>query len=257
MGGAFVTGPNGLGDVNEPRVPTHSFAMHFEPHKGFDPFAIPDGCARNSEAPSLFLKRLDKADPLRQAKAAKFHNCGDAPVVHFQKHIDVLGPATMPRHMRAVGCKFGGVAVFVKFFEDADDGIHCARVDEVTRASMLTPREGLAKLFFRDYLPRGETGKDVLMGSIYEILMLLIGVARTFIFAHFIMSWLISFNVLNVHQQFVGQVWYTLQRILDPIYRPIRRFMPDLGGIDLSPIVALLGLEIIRIVLHNNQAVFF
>ena len=95
-----------------------------------------------------------------------------------------------------------------------------------------------------------------MMGSIFDILMLLLGVARTFIFAHFIMSWLISFNVLNVHQQFVGQVWYTLQRILDPIYRPIRRFMPDLGGIDLSPIVALLGLEIIRIVLINNQAVF-
>jgi YggT family protein len=95
------------------------------------------------------------------------------------------------------------------------------------------------------------------MGSLYLILMFLLGIARTFIFIHFIMSWLISFNVLNVHQQFVGQVWYTLQRILEPLYRPIRRFMPDLGGIDLSPLVALIGIEIIRIVLMQNQSLFF
>lgn len=95
------------------------------------------------------------------------------------------------------------------------------------------------------------------MQSIFQILMLLLSVARFFIFAHFIMSWLISFNVLNVRQPFVAQVWYTLQRILDPVYRPIRRFMPDLGGIDLSPIVALIGIEIIRILLINNAALFF
>ena len=95
------------------------------------------------------------------------------------------------------------------------------------------------------------------MVSVIQILLLIIGVIRFFVIAHFIMSWLISFNVLNVHQQFVGQVWYTLQRILDPIYRPIRRFMPDLGGIDLSPIVALIGIEIIRIILVNNAGLFF
>ena len=94
------------------------------------------------------------------------------------------------------------------------------------------------------------------MTSLFQILMLILSVARFFIFAHFIMSWLISFNVLNVNQPFVAQVWYSLQRILDPIYRPIRRFMPDLGGIDLSPIVALLGIEIIRIVLMNNIGLF-
>ena len=95
------------------------------------------------------------------------------------------------------------------------------------------------------------------MNSVYDILMLLLGVARTFIFAHFIMSWLISFDVLNVRQPLVGQVWYTLQRILEPLYAPIRRFLPNMGGIDLSPIVALLSLEVIRIVLFNNQALFY
>ena len=87
------------------------------------------------------------------------------------------------------------------------------------------------------------------MNDLVQIALLLIGVARTFIFIHFIMSWLISFNVLNLQQQFVAQVWYGLNRLLDPIYRPIRRVLPDMGGIDLSPIVALIGLEILRILI--------
>ena len=95
------------------------------------------------------------------------------------------------------------------------------------------------------------------MTSLFQILMLLLGVARFFIFAHFIMSWLISFDVLNVRQPLVGQVWYTLQRILEPIYRPIRSVLPNLGGIDLSPIVALIAIEIIRILLVNNVALFY
>ena len=94
------------------------------------------------------------------------------------------------------------------------------------------------------------------MSSIFEILLLLIGVARTVIFIHFIMSWLISFNVLNARQPFVQNVWYGLERILQPVYQPIRRVLPNLGGLDLSPIVALIGLEIIRIILMNNAGIF-
>ena len=95
------------------------------------------------------------------------------------------------------------------------------------------------------------------MTSLFQILMLLLGIARFFIFAHFIMSWLISFDVLNVRQPLVGQIWYTLQRILEPIYRPLRNILPNLGGIDLSPIVALIAIEIIRILLVNNIALFY
>jgi len=94
------------------------------------------------------------------------------------------------------------------------------------------------------------------MSSIFEILLLLIGVARTVIFIHFIMSWLISFNVLNARQPFVQNVWYGLERLLQPVYQPIRRVLPNLGGLDLSPIVALIGLEIIRIILINNSGIF-
>lgn len=94
------------------------------------------------------------------------------------------------------------------------------------------------------------------MLTIFQALLLIISVVRFFVIAHFIMSWLIRFEVLNIRQEFVGQVWYTLQRILDPIYSRVRRFMPDLGGIDLSPIVVLVGLEILRIFLINNMGAF-
>jgi YggT family protein len=94
------------------------------------------------------------------------------------------------------------------------------------------------------------------MLTIIQALLLIISVVRFFVIAHFIMSWLIRFEVLNVRQQFVGQVWYTLERVLEPIYGPIRRMLPNMGGIDLSPIVVLVGLEILRIFLINNVGAF-
>ena len=89
------------------------------------------------------------------------------------------------------------------------------------------------------------------MQSILEILLMIIGVARVFVIAHFILSWLIQFQVLNLRQPFVARVWYGLNRLLQPVYAPIRRILPDMGGIDLSPLVALLALEALRIVLTN------
>lgn len=87
------------------------------------------------------------------------------------------------------------------------------------------------------------------MGDLVEIALLIIGVLRTFIIAHFIMSWLIQFEVLNIRQQFVGQVWYTLSRLLEPVYAPIRRMLPNMGGIDLAPLVALIGLQAVVILI--------
>src|SRR5690606_14704475 len=55
-----------------------------------------------------------------------------------------------------------------------------------------------------------------------------------------IMSWLISFNVINTHNRFVHMVGDFLYRITEPALRPIRRFLPDLGGLDLSPVVLIL-----------------
>lgn len=95
------------------------------------------------------------------------------------------------------------------------------------------------------------------MTSIFQILMLLLDILWFFIIAHVVMSWLISFQVLNLHQQFVAQVWHMLNKILEPIYRPIRRILPPMSGIDLAPLVALVGVYAVRIILMNNAAAFY
>jgi YggT family protein len=55
--------------------------------------------------------------------------------------------------------------------------------------------------------------------------------------SYIIMSWLISFNVINTRNQFVATVWRILNQITEPILRPIRRFVPNVGGLDLSPLI--------------------
>ncbi|MDK3017774.1 YggT family protein [Pseudodonghicola flavimaris] len=95
------------------------------------------------------------------------------------------------------------------------------------------------------------------MQSLFQILMLILSIAQFFVIAHVIMSWLINFQVLNPRQQLVSQIWYGLNRVLEPIYGPIRRLLPPMGGLDLAPLVALLGIYVIEIVLRNNMAVFY
>jgi YggT family protein len=94
------------------------------------------------------------------------------------------------------------------------------------------------------------------MQSLFEILMLLLNVVWFFIIAHVIMSWLINFQVLNTRQQLVAQIWYGLNRLLEPLYAPVRRVLPAMGGIDLAPLVVLLIVAALRIILVNNYALF-
>jgi len=95
------------------------------------------------------------------------------------------------------------------------------------------------------------------MTSLFEILLLILGVVKLFIILHFIMSWLISFQVLNLNQPIVAQIWYSLQRLMEPLYGPIRRILPNMGGLDLSPLVALLGIYALEIILKNNASLFY
>jgi YggT family protein len=78
------------------------------------------------------------------------------------------------------------------------------------------------------------------MMAIYGPLQLILSVVYFIMIAHIIMSWLINFQVLNLQQPIVHQIWQGLNRMLEPIYGPIRRYLPDLGGIDLAPLVALI-----------------
>lgn len=94
------------------------------------------------------------------------------------------------------------------------------------------------------------------MQSLFQILMLLLNVVWFFIIAHVIMSWLVNFQVLNTRQQLVAQIWYGLNRLLEPIYGPVRRILPQMGGIDLAPLAVLLAVAALRIILVNNYALF-
>ena len=62
------------------------------------------------------------------------------------------------------------------------------------------------------------------------------------IIAAAILSWLIAFNVVNQRNQFVSTVGIFLYRVTEPALRPIRNLLPDLGGIDISPIILIIGL---------------
>jgi YggT family protein len=94
------------------------------------------------------------------------------------------------------------------------------------------------------------------MTSLLQILLMILNVVYYIVIAHVIMSWLINFNVLNRNQPLVWQIWTGLERLLEPIYRPIRRVLPNMGGLDLSPIVLIVAIYAARIVLVNNAAAF-
>jgi len=94
------------------------------------------------------------------------------------------------------------------------------------------------------------------MTSLFQILLLILDVAWFIVIVHIIMSWLISFQVLNLRQPFVAQIWDGLNRLLDPIYSKVRQFLPNMGGLDLAPLVVLIGLYAVRIILFNNLAAF-
>lgn len=81
---------------------------------------------------------------------------------------------------------------------------------------------------------------------ILQILSMLLNILWWIIIVQAVMSWLLAFNVINTHNEFVRQLWLVLERITEPLYRPIRRIMPDFGGIDLTPIVVLILIAIIQ-----------
>lgn len=93
------------------------------------------------------------------------------------------------------------------------------------------------------------------MTSLYQILMLILNVAQFIVLAHVIMSWLINFQVLNIRQPLVSKIWYGLERLLEPLYAPIRRILPPMG-LDLAPLVVLIAIYALQIILQNNVAAF-
>jgi YggT family protein len=82
--------------------------------------------------------------------------------------------------------------------------------------------------------------------TLIGIIDVLLQVTMYVIFAQVILSWLIAFNVINIRSDAVRSVVVVIDRLTAPLYRPIRRLLPDFGGIDFSPLVVLLVIAIIR-----------
>jgi YggT family protein len=82
--------------------------------------------------------------------------------------------------------------------------------------------------------------------ALFGIVDMILQVLVWIIIAQIIISWLVAFNVINTQSNFVRTLLDALDRLTAPLYRPIRKVMPDFGGIDFSPIVLILAIQILR-----------
>ena len=82
--------------------------------------------------------------------------------------------------------------------------------------------------------------------ALFGIIVMILQVLVWVIIAQVIISWLVAFNVINTQSNFVRTVLDVLDRLTAPLYRPIRKILPDFGGIDFSPIVLILAIQILR-----------
>jgi YggT family protein len=85
--------------------------------------------------------------------------------------------------------------------------------------------------------------------ALFGVVDLLLNVLRWIIIIQAVLSWLVAFNVINTHNDFMRGLLNALDKITEPIYRPIRKVLPDFGGIDFSPLVALILIIIVQMLL--------
>lgn len=95
------------------------------------------------------------------------------------------------------------------------------------------------------------------MLALFQTIDLALDIYQWIVIAAVIFSWLFAFNVVNGRNQFVGMVGEFLHKATEPLLRPIRRFLPNLGGLDISPIVLLLLIFFVRQLLRTSIAPIF
>ena len=92
------------------------------------------------------------------------------------------------------------------------------------------------------------------MNAIIFLLYNVLNILWWIVLLSVIFSWLYAFNVINSSNQFVNAVGKFLYNITEPMYRPIRRFLPDLGGIDITPLIVLLLISFVQYFLIYDLA---
>ena len=86
----------------------------------------------------------------------------------------------------------------------------------------------------------------MLLLSFLRAIDIILQVASTIIVVQAILSFMLAFNVISLSNDVFRAIWTSLDRLTEPLYRPIRRIMPDLGALDLSPLVVLVIIQILR-----------
>jgi YggT family protein len=94
-------------------------------------------------------------------------------------------------------------------------------------------------------------GERRMLLALIDVVIILLKVVWWIIVIQMILSWLVAFNVINTYNDFVRGLLKGLDRITEPVYRPIRKVLPDFGGLDFSPMVVLLVLWILNQVLYD------
>ncbi len=90
------------------------------------------------------------------------------------------------------------------------------------------------------------------MNALFWLIDQVIGLYITLVIVQVVLSWLVAFNVVNTRNRFVYMVGDFLYRITEPALKPIRRLLPNMGGMDLSPVVLILGLYFARVLLLRD-----
>ena len=91
-----------------------------------------------------------------------------------------------------------------------------------------------------------------MFGAIVDLLLVIIDLYQWVVILSFIVSWLVAFDVINTRSQAVWQIRRILDALTEPVYRPIRRYVPAVGGLDFTPMIVLLGLYFLQRVLVRS-----
>ena len=93
-----------------------------------------------------------------------------------------------------------------------------------------------------------------MISALFDIAGFLLSILFWLIIFQVVLSWLFAFNVLNTSSQGLRTLVEALDRIMGPLYRPIRRILPDFGGLDFSPLVLLILIQILQMLLDGAEA---
>ncbi|QDG75235.1 YggT family protein [Labrenzia sp. PHM005] len=95
------------------------------------------------------------------------------------------------------------------------------------------------------------------MTALFTVILIALQLYVYVVIASAIFSWLFAFNIVNPRNQIIAMIGQVLYNLTEPALRPIRRFMPDLGGVDISPVVLLLGIIFIQMIIQTNLMPLF